>query len=164
MPTRLELPTEHPDVQLKGLILGDARSLFEAIDANRPHLSQFGNTIAEAYPTQRQVDMSLVFPGDPNRLRMGIWSTGTLVGGIDLYPPEEALNSAEIGYWLDSRHTGKGYATLAAKAMADHGLEHYPSVHAEVMKGNDASTRVLERAGFQQASEDTDTVIYKRYS
>lgn len=164
MPTRLELPTEHPDVHLKGLVLGDARPFFEAVDASRDHLSRHAKDIPDTYRTQRQVENSIILKdfGDPTRLRMGIWSTSTLVGAIDLYPPDAAPYPAEIGYWLDSRHTGKGYATLAAKAMTGYGLEHYGAVQAEVMKDNIPSARVLERIGFEPVVEHTDTIMYKK--
>src|SRR5688500_3930161 len=43
--------------------------------------------------------------------------SGELVGGIGLHPKEE--KTAEIGYWVRSDRSGRGYATAAAGAMTD---------------------------------------------
>ncbi len=43
--------------------------------------------------------------------------SGELVGGIGLHPKEE--KNAEIGYWVRSDRTGRGYATAAAGAVTD---------------------------------------------
>jgi len=57
----------------------------------------------------------------------------------------------EIGYWLGTRHWGKGYATEAVRALIDHAfvnLEH-KALQSSVRVTNPASRRVLEKCGFQ---------------
>lgn len=61
-----------------------------------------------------------------------------------------ALQSADLGYWVDAAHTGRGLATscvelVVAAARDDLGLHR---VAASTMINNVASQRVLERCGF----------------
>ena len=58
---------------------------------------------------------------------------------------------ADVGYWLGTRHWGKGYATEAVRALIDHAfteLEH-TALHSSVRVTNPGSRRVLEKCGFQ---------------
>ena len=49
-----------------------------------------------------------------------IWKNdGTFVGCCDFHNVEYENRSAEIGYWLDKKHTGNGYVTEAVKALED---------------------------------------------
>ena len=158
MHNSLVLPTERADVLLRQLTPEDAPAYFAAVDANRQHLNQFGDITAANYPDLQSVEDSIRNPKNPNKLRLGIWHEDTFAGSVNLTPGEDG---AEIGYWLDSRYTGRGYATLAAKALAEYAKERYPKVHAVVTEGNEASTRVLERAGFMRVAKQAGRVIFE---
>jgi len=55
----------------------------------------------------------------------------------------------EIGYWLLRRARGRGVATCIARILAEHAFAlGILRVEADVNVGNDASDRVLERAGY----------------
>ena len=76
-------------------------------------------------------------------------SDGSLLGGLTLrhFDPMRAV--IEVGYWLFESARGRGLATSAVRAVA---REAFASglwrVEAHVRIGNEASERVLERAGF----------------
>lgn len=75
-----------------------------------------------------------------------------LVGSVGLHPPSDPHRSeAEIGYWLGRDHRGHGYATEAVLALCDVAFRRLRvhRVTAVVFEGNEASRRVVERAGFQ---------------
>ena len=57
----------------------------------------------------------------------------------------------DLGYYLASSFWGRGYATEAARVLLEfaYGSLGVHRVEAEVVPGNDASVRVLERAGFK---------------
>ena len=89
--------------------------------------------------------------------RWGFWAveeqgTGAFIGWFHLRPPrDEHTEDPELGYRFRSSFWGKGYATegsiaLVDKAFRDLGAER---VFAETMVVNDASRRVMEKAGMR---------------
>jgi [ribosomal protein S5]-alanine N-acetyltransferase len=61
------------------------------------------------------------------------------------------LNETEVGFLLDPRWWGKGYATEAARASLKFAFEHTPLDHiiALVHPENSASRRVIEKCGMR---------------
>jgi len=154
----LIVPTEREQLVLKQLTVEDAPSYFGAVDASREHLSQFGDETATKYPNLESVEESLKNPPDPSKLRFGIWDNDIFVGSINLKPDTEGT---EIGYWLDSRHVGHGYATFALKTIAHYATQRFGKPHAWVTKGNDKSVAVMKRAGFVHTNTHDNKLIFE---
>lgn len=155
----LVIHTQNEQVLLRQLDSeADDLAYFAAIDANREHLSQFGDETAAKYATLEDVCEVRLNPTNPDKLRMGIWNTDDFVGSVNLTP--DKYGGAEVGYWLDARHTGHGYATLATRAITQHALKRYSSVYAYVTEGNRASEAVLERAGYQVVAQKAGRLIF----
>jgi RimJ/RimL family protein N-acetyltransferase len=77
--------------------------------------------------------------------------TGKIIGAISLQLSK--LNeSAELGYWIGSRHWNRGYATEAAEVMLMYGFTELGlnRIHAHHMTRNPASGRVLEKIGMKR--------------
>jgi len=74
---------------------------------------------------------------------------GSIAGGVTLRHFDPMRGVIEVGYWLFEHARGRGLATQAVRAVAG---EVFASglwrIEAHVRIGNDASERVLERAGF----------------
>jgi RimJ/RimL family protein N-acetyltransferase len=100
---------------------------------------------------------------------------GRAVGGVGIARGElEHRRSAELGYWLGETYWGRGIATAAARTVADWAFElpDLARLEARVFAWNEASCRVLEKAGFQReacmrhwAFKDgqlVDTFLYAR--
>lgn len=164
MKPRLELPIEQETVTLRELTIEDAPFMFESIASSRRHLSQQHGKLRDAtsdkYPTLQSVKDSIIHPSNPDKLRMGIWDGETFVGSIGLTPDGVDSAAAEIGYWLDVRHTGNGYATIATSALAKVAASKFDKVYAKVVDGNKKSEHVLERAGFSLAKSEDDVLIF----
>lgn len=74
------------------------------------------------------------------------------VGGIGFTLQQDvAFRSAEIGYWLGEEFWGRGIATEALKAVTEHAFNEYDlcRLYAHVFEWNQASARVLEKAGYE---------------
>lgn len=77
---------------------------------------------------------------------------GRLVGTCGFVRVDEAHARGEIGYTIGRAHQGRGYATEAAAAVMRHGFEELGlnRVEAQVVAGNAASARVLEKIGMKR--------------
>lgn len=145
----LNLPTERGGVTLKQLATPeDDRAYWNAVEANRDHLNQLGDATSQKYQQLEDVTDARLNAG--SKLRMGIWDEDTFVGSINATPKNDEV---EIGYWLDSRYTGKGYATLAVQAFTAYLRPQFRRVFAEVHVDNLASAKVLERSGYASMGE-----------
>jgi ribosomal-protein-alanine N-acetyltransferase len=75
---------------------------------------------------------------------------GAVLGCIGLTFVREHRR-AELGYWIGHDHWGRGYATEAARAVVEWAFANgWERITAGHFAGNEASGRVLEKAGFQR--------------
>lgn len=76
-------------------------------------------------------------------------ATEEVYGGGNLHNFNWSSGQAEIGYWLLQDARGRGIATRTARFLAEHGFTlGLERIEARVFVGNEASERVLGRAGF----------------
>lgn len=76
-----------------------------------------------------------------------------LIGGVTISNVRRGVTqSAMLGYWLGLPFVGRGYMGAAVNAMLQHAFEtlRLHRVEAAVQPGNDASIKVLQRAGFAE--------------
>jgi|GEM_PF-1250691 len=87
-----------------------------------------------------------------------------VVGSIDFKNIPSTNGTVEIGYGVDDRWRGRGYATEAAAMMADAAFAtgRVRRVVAETEDGNPASDRVLLGAGFRFFRKDGISNWYER--
>lgn len=79
-------------------------------------------------------------------------TNGSFIGWFALFDDGlvEGLRTAEIGYRLSRAAWGKGYATEGVRTLIEVAFDSlgFDRVRAETMAVNQASRRVLEKAGF----------------
>ena len=83
---------------------------------------------------------------------MALRASNELVGTIGFYRLQPENHRAEIGYLLHQLHQGRGLMQEAVAAALAHGFEvlRLHSVEGVIDPRNEASARVLQRAGFVQ--------------
>ncbi len=102
------------------------------------------------------VDMFLEWQREEPRRRFQLAITqkedGGLIGNCGLRRKSDNDWEADIGYELDPRYWGQGYATEAACAMVSFGFRELglDRISSWCLADNAASARVLERLGFRQ--------------
>lgn len=77
----------------------------------------------------------------------------TAVGGIGLELKTDVFRcSAEIGYWLGEHYWGRGIATEAVRILTTWAFSTFTleRIYAGVFGWNPASSRVLEKAGYER--------------
>jgi ribosomal-protein-serine acetyltransferase len=155
----LVIATANPALRLIELSERDLDAYYALIDANRKHLTRHGDYASMKTATRESTRLALREHNGVD-LRMGVWLADRLAGRIDLLPKEPGKSG--IGYWLSDAFTGRGYATLACRAIIDYGRDvlGIEEVYAGVTKGNAASEAVLHRVGFQLIA---DMGTYNRF-
>lgn len=82
--------------------------------------------------------------------------TGALIGDTGINEVEGKENEVEIGYVISEKESGKGFASELVRAMTDYAAARFGIrvLYGRVMRGNDASVRVLEKNGYAFAEEE----------
>jgi len=86
---------------------------------------------------------------DPTIHMQTIWIEDTIAGSIAKF---EIEGNAEITYWIDRDHWGKGVATTALKAFL--AQEKARPLFGRVAFDNPGSQKVLEKCGFTRIGKD----------
>jgi RimJ/RimL family protein N-acetyltransferase len=131
---------------------GDEESL--TLNANNPNVWR---NLRDAFPhpyTRADAErwINSAASGTPTT-SFAIEVGGSAVGGIGIVPGVDIYRrSAEIGYWLGEPFWGRGIATEALSALTAYVFTNFDIVRlwAGVFEWNIASSRVLEKAGYQR--------------
>ena len=93
----------------------------------------------------------------PYVLAIEIKDTGELIGDIGINEVEGKPDEVEIGFVICREYRGKGYATEAVQAMKGFAVSAFQTkmLYGRVMKGNNASVRVLEKDGYHFVTEES---------
>ena len=76
-------------------------------------------------------------------------ATGRFVGGCGVHAHRHP--ELEIGYWVRTTETGKGYASAAARALTDAAFDHVPGarcIQIRCGEGNRASAAIPPKLGY----------------
>jgi len=166
------------ELQLIELKPQHAADLFQLVDQNRDHLARW----LPFPPLIKSVDDIAIFIEKSTenwRRRKAlvclIQYNGHAVGIISFNKIVENLAKAEIGYWLDQSHQGKGIMTRACEGMIEYAFDELGLTKVEIRAAADnrASRTVCERLGCQlegiiTQSENLhgrllDHAVYARY-
>lgn len=161
----VEITSETSEVTLRQYSLRDCEEAFALIDSNREHLSQFGDETSAKYPTLESFRESILNPKNPRRLRFGVRNRqGVLVGSINVTPDDDSPERGEIGYYLGQEFQKKGYTTEAIRLLTDYAFEHlgYQTLYGVVTEDNDASTKALERVGYQETEKRDGKIVLSK--
>jgi ribosomal-protein-alanine N-acetyltransferase len=88
---------------------------------------------------------------------------GHLIGNCGVRKDFVTAREGDIGYELDPRYWGKGYATEAAQIMLDFGFSHLnlQRVSAWCVAENVGSARVLEKLGMRLKNRTQENHYFK---
>jgi RimJ/RimL family protein N-acetyltransferase len=77
------------------------------------------------------------------------------IGWFHLRPDKFAPEKMEVGYRLKRSAWGKGFATEGTRDLIERSFREwgYPKISARTLIGNQASRRVMEKAGLRLESE-----------
>ena len=131
--------------------MADAPRLLAAIELSRPALRHFMPWAMEP-PTEASVGAYLELVASGKSMGFGLFEDdGELVGGLGLHR-RRGPGILEIGYWVRSDRTGRGYATAAARALTDTGFGCFADVDRIEIRcdpANVASQAIPPKLGYR---------------
>ncbi len=159
---RTEVRAPDDVILLRQLTLEDAPTYFDLIDYDREHYSQFDDITAKKYRVVGDVEDSIINQ-KRNKYRFGIWDGETMVGSNNLTVQEDGR--AEIGYWVGSQYTGRGYAARALSPLVDFAFNDLglDEVFTNIVVGNEASRKTVENAGFEFRGIENDYWVHNMF-
>ena len=97
------------------------------------------------------------------QLAVVLKAEGKLIGSCGVRVNDPDLREGDIGYELDSRYWGQGYATEAAREIVRFGFEErgLHRLEARCVAENVGSARVLEKIGMRQEGYLREKERYK---
>ena len=92
----------------------------------------------------------------PYVLAVELKETGELIGDTGVNEVDGHAAEVEIGYVICKKYSGKGYATELLEAMTEFVVSTFgiSVLYGRVMRGNDASVKVLEKNGYEFVKEE----------
>ncbi len=95
-----------------------------------------------------QANFSLEVPG--GQLSLMIEEDGRPIGGAGIHGIDAENRSAEMGYWIGEKHSGKGIVTRSAIALLRYGFESMKlnRMAIKCVPENERSRAIPERLGF----------------
>ena len=147
IPPRIEID----DLSLRPPTRADVPALVEACqDPEIPRWtripSPYGRADAEDYVARTESGRA---SGEAAAYLVVDAATDELVGSVAIHDLDPNDLTAEVGYYVAAGARGRGVATRAVGAVVDWGLDAgLQRIVAQVMVGNEASRRLLNRLGF----------------
>ncbi|RKF13756.1 N-acetyltransferase [Alginatibacterium sediminis] len=129
----------------------------EDLDYLKQWLAWPSLTLNQAF-FERFVQNSLRDYADGKSLTCAMIYQNELVGNISFNEIDQALKSAQIGYWLCSKFQGKGIVTSAAKRLIQYGFEE---LNLDWIQINAAEHNIPSRAVAQRLGFDFKTIALK---
>ena len=134
-------------------MLSDVADLTAAI-SNKKVQDNLRDGIPYPYTEQDGVDfISAMLSADENdTFAFAITVDEKVIGSIGVYRQENIhRQTAELGYYIAEEYWGKGIMTEAIKQICQYVFQKSDilRIYAEPFASNEASCRVLEKAGFQ---------------
>ncbi|WP_270179154.1 GNAT family N-acetyltransferase [Alkalihalobacillus sp. CinArs1] len=134
---------------------GDGLVVHESIQASRAELKLWmpfaknDQSKEEVEENVREAHAAFLKRED---LRLHIYhkDTGDFIGSSGLHRIDWNVRKFEVGYWIDTRHSGNGYMTEAVRAITEFAFKELHARRVEVRcdTKNNRSMRIIERLGF----------------
>ncbi len=139
-----------PSLTLRPWALADIPALVQNANNRKVWIN-----VKDRFPHPYTEEAARAWLGIANQIsldhNLAITRGGQAIGGIGLHRQEDVFQkTAEIGYWLGEPYWGKGFATEAVEKITTWGFETFDlqRIQAGIFEWNQASMRVLEKAGY----------------
>lgn len=134
---------------------GDGKVVYEAITASINELKPW-LPFAQVEQSEEDVELNIreahisFLKREDLRLHVFLKETGQFIASSGLHRIDWKIPKFEIGYWIDSRFSGKGYMTEAVKGISDFAFHELYAKRLEIRcdTKNIKSRAIPEKLGF----------------
>ncbi|MCC3358821.1 GNAT family N-acetyltransferase [Bacillus sp. REN16] len=134
---------------------GDGKVVYDAIMASINELKPW-MPFAQSEQSEQDVELNIrlahisFLKREDLRLLVFLKETGEFIASSGLHRIDWAVPKFEIGYWIDSRFSGKGYMTEAVKGIADFAFQELSARRVEIRcdEKNIKSRAIPQKLGF----------------
>ena len=161
-----EVPVGEHGLVLRRLTLDDTGPMLAAVERSLPELRRWMPWSAEQ-PTMESIrefiEVAGAEAGSDETMGYGLFEPdGEPVGGFGLHA-RRGPGTLEIGYWVRTDRTGRGYATAAARALTAAAFEHFPEVDRVEIRchpDNRASAAIPPKLGYRLDGEVDSHLVW----
>ncbi len=160
---------------------GDGKAVYDSIKASIPELKPW-MPFAQKEQSEADVEVNIresyinFLKRDDLRLLVFLKETGEFIASSGLHRINWSIPKFEIGYWIDTRHSGKGYMTEAVQGITDFAVNELKARRIEIRceSTNKKSRAIPEKLGFvlegilkneglsAESNELRDTCVYAK--
>jgi RimJ/RimL family protein N-acetyltransferase len=156
-PLMIEFPTEFYTERL--LIRmpkpGDGKAVYDAIQASIDELKPW-MPFAQKEQSEQETEINIrdayvkFINREDLRLLIFLKDTGEFIASSGLHRINWDVPKFEIGYWIDTRYSGKGYITEAVQEISNFAFNELKARRIEIRcdSKNEKSRKIPERLGF----------------
>lgn len=134
---------------------GDGKAVHEAINASIDELKPW-MPFAQKEQSEQEVEVNIrqsylaFLKREDLRLLVFLKETGQFIASSGLHRIDWAIPKFEIGYWIDSRFSGKGYMTEAVEGITNFAFQELLARRVEIRcdEKNIKSRAIPERLGY----------------
>lgn len=153
----MPFPIETPRLILRPAQAGDGAAMFAAKEKSIAELKRWMpwakeiGTAEDSEKTARAAYAKFLTREDVMILGFSK-ENGEMIVSTGLHRMDWNLRIFEIGYWVSTPHTGKGYASESTNALIRYAFNTLSASKVTICHatGNDASARVIEKLGFEK--------------
>jgi ribosomal-protein-alanine N-acetyltransferase len=141
---------------------------FSSLDAERLFSNHLENEVKTWIPNESYEDLNetkgaidfFVECVDKNELpfvlAIELKENGELIGDTGINQIMGNNKEVEIGFTISNKYSGKGYATEVLSGMTEYATKTFgvKTIFGRIIKGNNASIRVLEKNGYNFQKEE----------
>jgi ribosomal-protein-serine acetyltransferase len=134
---------------------GDGKVVYEAIQAS---INEFKNWLPFVQKEQSEQNTEAnireahlrFLKREDLRLLIFLKESSQFIGSSGLHNPNWDVPKFEIGYWIDTRYSGKGYMTEAVQGISNYAFNELKARRLEIRCDtlNEKSKAIPERLGF----------------
>ena len=141
------------NIELKTLELEDAQTFFDVTRKNSTYLRRWlgwlddDKTVADV--EKYIIDSNKIF-SENEGIDLAIWYDGKMIGGIGVFPVDNANKKTSIAYWLAEDFQGKGIMTDSMKVVIEYIFTKINLNRIEITCaiGNEKSSALPKKLGF----------------